>query len=109
MQRQRKPFEVHQRNARSSVRYASASRTHTATLAPARQPPRLPARAAVSAASSSRLDFEARQLSEVVRASVHVYNTEGEVEVLLAAVAALACHGDAPVAAPAPSAAGAAL
>lgn len=41
----------------------------------------------VSAAPSTRLDFEQRGLSEVVRASVHYYNTEVEIQRLLAAVA----------------------
>jgi selenocysteine lyase/cysteine desulfurase len=43
----------------------------------------------VSAAPSTRLDFERRGLSEVVRASVHYYNTEAEVRRLAGAVGAL--------------------
>ena len=44
----------------------------------------------VSAIGSTRLDFEARQLTEVVRASVHYYNTEDEVALLVKAVTELA-------------------
>eukprot|EP00887_Chlorella_sp_A99_P004639 scaffold4.g4639.t1 len=47
----------------------------------------------VSQASSTRLDFEARRLQEVVRASVHYYNAEQEVDALAAAVAAVAIAG----------------
>ena len=43
----------------------------------------------VSRTNWTRLDFEQRQLHEVVRSSVHVYNTEAEVERFLAEVAAL--------------------
>ena len=41
---------------------------------------------AISRAGSSRLDFENRGIQEVVRASVHYYNTEREVQQLLDAV-----------------------
>ena len=40
----------------------------------------------VSAIGSTRLDFAKRQLTQVVRASVHYYNTEEEVDILVAAV-----------------------
>lgn len=43
----------------------------------------------VSGAGSSRLDFEARGLQEVVRASVHYFNSEDEVRRLVNAVAEL--------------------
>lgn len=42
----------------------------------------------VSAAPSTRLDFERRDLTEVVRASVHYFNSEDEIQRLLAAVVA---------------------
>ncbi len=42
-----------------------------------------------SARSSARLDFPERNLEDVVRASVHYYNTDAEVDALLDAVAAL--------------------
>lgn len=42
----------------------------------------------VSRPSSTLLDFAARGIPEVVRASVHYYNTEGEVDRFVAAVAA---------------------
>ena len=45
--------------------------------------------ATVSTPSSTRLDAEARRLPELVRASVHYYNTEEEVERFAAAIAAL--------------------
>ena len=44
----------------------------------------------VSTAFGTRLDMEARGLTGLVRASVHYYNTEGEVERVCAALAALA-------------------
>lgn len=40
----------------------------------------------VSQVSSTRIDFEARALSEVVRASVHYYNTEAEITALVDAI-----------------------
>jgi selenocysteine lyase/cysteine desulfurase len=43
----------------------------------------------VSGASSTRLDMEARGIGEVVRASVHYYNTEEEIARFCAALAAL--------------------
>src|SRR4029453_5123318 len=44
----------------------------------------------VSATGDSRLEVESRDVSGVVRASVHYYNTEDEIERLCAALAALA-------------------
>ena len=44
----------------------------------------------VSSVASTRFDMEARGLQEVVRASVHYYNDENEVERFCAAVSALA-------------------
>lgn len=44
----------------------------------------------VSRAGSTRFDFEQRGIAEVVRASVHYFNTEGELQQLLRAVAGLA-------------------
>lgn len=43
-----------------------------------------------SSTSSTRFDMEARQLTEIVRASVHYYNDEEEVERFCAEIAALA-------------------
>jgi selenocysteine lyase/cysteine desulfurase len=47
----------------------------------------------VSRAGSTRFDFELRGISEVVRASVHYFNTEEELQRLLDAVAGLAAAG----------------
>lgn len=47
----------------------------------------------VSRIGSSRWDFAARQLAEVVRASVHYFNTEGEVQRCVEAVRHLAATG----------------
>lgn len=44
----------------------------------------------VSTAASTRVDFDARGLSEIVRASFHYYNEESEVDHLAAAVAEIA-------------------
>lgn len=49
---------------------------------------RLGINVSVSRPSSTLLDFEARGIPEVVRASVHYYNTEDEVDRFVAAVAA---------------------
>ncbi len=49
---------------------------------------RLRMNVSVSRPSSTLLDFEARGVPEVVRASVHYYNTEDEVDRFVAAVAA---------------------
>ena len=46
--------------------------------------------ATTSAITSTRLDMEARGLARVVRASVHYYNSEAEVERFAAAIRALA-------------------
>jgi cysteine desulfurase/selenocysteine lyase len=43
----------------------------------------------VSSVASTRFDMEARGLAEVVRASVHYYNDEAEVERFCAAVRAI--------------------
>lgn len=43
----------------------------------------------VSDASWTRIDMDSRGLTELVRASVHYYNTEGEIDALAEAVAAL--------------------
>jgi selenocysteine lyase/cysteine desulfurase len=43
----------------------------------------------VSSVASTRFDMEARGLQEVVRASVHYYNDENEVERFCAAVRAM--------------------
>ena len=42
----------------------------------------------VSTPADTRLDFEARRLSSLVRASVHYFNTEQEVDRLVELVAA---------------------
>lgn len=47
----------------------------------------------VSRIGSSRFDFEARGLTEVVRASVHVYNTDEELQRCVEAVRQLAAGG----------------
>ena len=44
----------------------------------------------VSTASYARLDLEPRGLASVVRASVHAYNTEDEIDRFCAALQALA-------------------
>lgn len=44
----------------------------------------------VSSVSSTRFDMDARGLTDVVRASVHYYNDEAEVERFCAAVEAIA-------------------
>ena len=44
----------------------------------------------VSSRSSTLLDMDARGLTDVVRASVHYYNTEEEVEQLIRLVASTA-------------------
>jgi cysteine desulfurase/selenocysteine lyase len=44
----------------------------------------------VSEASSARLDFGPRGIDELVRSSVHYYNTDDEVDRLVECVAALA-------------------
>jgi cysteine desulfurase / selenocysteine lyase len=46
----------------------------------------------VSPVSSTRIDLEARGLSEVVRASVHYYNTEAEIAALVDAIRELAAR-----------------
>ncbi len=43
----------------------------------------------VSEIGSTRFDFERRGLTEVLRASVHCYNTEGELQRFLAALGQL--------------------
>lgn len=43
----------------------------------------------VSSIASTRIDFEARSLLEVVRASVHYYNTEEEVGALVECISNL--------------------
>ncbi len=43
----------------------------------------------VSSVSSARLDFPGRGLTEVVRASVHYYNTADEIDTLVAALASM--------------------
>ena len=51
----------------------------------------------VSRRPSTRLDFEERGLEEVVRASVHYYNTEKELQMLVDLVAGLEppkCYGE---------------
>ncbi len=52
----------------------------------------------VSTLTSTRLDMEARALDAVVRASVHYYNTDEELERLCDALRAFAVHGRAPAA-----------
>ena len=46
-----------------------------------------PINVSISTAASQRADFEGRGLDSVVRASVHYYNTEGEIEQMVAALA----------------------
>jgi cysteine desulfurase / selenocysteine lyase len=43
----------------------------------------------ISKPEDTRLDFEARSLEPMIRASVHYFNTEGEIARFCAAVAAL--------------------
>ena len=43
----------------------------------------------IASRASARLDFPRRDLDEVVRASVHYFNTTDEVDALVAAVAAI--------------------
>ena len=40
----------------------------------------------VSKAGSTRLDFDARNLHELIRASVHYYNTSEEIDIFLQAL-----------------------
>lgn len=47
----------------------------------------------VSTQFSSRLDLRGRGLSDVLRASVHVYNTEQELDRFVAALDAVRRHG----------------
>lgn len=47
----------------------------------------------VSRTASTRLDMDARGLAEVVRASVHYYNTEEEIAALVSAVRNCSCSG----------------
>ncbi len=44
----------------------------------------------VSPITSTRIDFEQRGLTAVIRASVHYYNTEAELEILAEALRELA-------------------
>ena len=45
----------------------------------------------VSAAPSTLLDFQARELRAVARASVHYYNNEQEIDMLVTALVDLVC------------------
>lgn len=47
----------------------------------------------VSSITSSRLDFEKRSLSHVVRASVHYYNTEAELADFVQSLQRVIQHG----------------
>ena len=48
----------------------------------------------VSVCSSTRIDMEQRGLEELVRASVHYYNTEAEIDRFCTTLAATSCSED---------------
>jgi cysteine desulfurase / selenocysteine lyase len=79
---------VHDLGARRS---ASVSFTKDGVPAPAiaEQLRRAGINTSVTSAESARFDFEARGLTEMVRASVHYYNTEDELDQLCTVVAAM--------------------